>query len=65
MAVMQTPHGRVIGLILPVEDQPMKEAVEKEKAPLSQAAPDRSLGEGAKVEAKPATVKKTGRAAKK
>ena len=30
MAVMQTPHGRVIGLILHVEDQPKVEAVEKE-----------------------------------
>lgn len=49
MAVMQTPHGRVIGLILPVEDQPMKEAVEKEP----------------EVEAKPAAVKKAGRPAKK
>ena len=49
MAVMQTPHGRVIGLILPVEDQPMKEAVEKKP----------------EVEAKPATAKKAGRAAKK
>jgi len=53
MAVMQTPHGRVIGLILPVEDQPMKEAVEKK--------PEVE----AKVEAKPATAKKAGRAAKK
>ena len=53
MAVMQTPHGRVIGLILQKEDQPMKEAVEKE--------PEVE----AKVEAKPATVKKAGRPAKK
>ncbi|MBQ3477749.1 MAG: hypothetical protein IJH25_06240 [Clostridia bacterium] len=39
MAVMQTPHGRVIGLILPAEDQPMKEAVEDKKAsaPVSSA----------------------------
>lgn len=29
MAVMQTPHGRVIGLILPAEDRPMKEVSEK------------------------------------
>lgn len=66
MAVMQTPHGRVIGLILPVEDQPMKEA--SEKAPedsLSQAKPDSSLREGAKGEAKPATAKKAGRTARK
>ena len=53
MAVMQTPHGRVIGLILPKEDQPMKEAVEKE--PEIEAV----------VEAKPAAVKKAGRPAKK
>ena len=53
MAVMQTPHGRVIGLILPAEDQPMKEAVEKE--PEVEAV----------VEAKPAAVKKAGRPAKK
>ena len=59
MAVMQTPHGRVIGLILPVEDQPkvvtveekpMKEAVEKEPEPAAKAA---------------ASVKKAGRPAKK
>ena len=64
---MQTPHGRVIGLILPVEDQPMKEAVEKEPEAnsLSQPTVDRSLKEGAKVEAKPAAVKKAGRPAKK
>ena len=53
MAVMQTPHGRVIGLILNKEDQPMKEAVEKEPEV-----------EG-KVETKPAAVKKAGRPAKK
>ena len=53
MAVMQTPHGRVIGLILPKEDQPMKEAVEK--TPEAEAV----------VEAKPETVKKAGRPAKK
>lgn len=53
MAVMQTPHGRVIGLILQKEDQPMKEAVEKE--PEVEAV----------VEAKPAAVKKAGRPAKK
>lgn len=66
MAVMQTPHGRVIGLILQEGDQPRAEA--SEKAPgnsLGQAMPDRSLGEGAKVEAKPATAKKAGRTAKK
>ena len=66
MAVMQTPHGRVIGLILQEGDQPR--AVASEKAPgnsLGQAMPDSSLGEGAKVEAKPATVKKAGRTAKK
>lgn len=50
MAVMQTPHGRVIGLILPVEDQPMKEAVEKEPESAAKAA---------------APVKKAGRPAKK
>ena len=67
MAVMQTPHGRVIGLILPVEDQPMKEAVEKELEAnsLSQPMADSSLKEGAWVEAKPAAVKKAGRPAKK
>ena len=67
MAVMQTPHGRVIGLILQKEDQPMKEAVEKtpEANSLSQPTADRSLKEGAKVEAKPAAVKKAGRPAKK
>ena len=67
MAVMQTPHGRVIGLILPVEDQPMKEAVEKEPDAnsLSQLVADSSLKYGAGVEAKPATVKKAGRPAKK
>ena len=67
MAVMQTPHGRVIGLILPKEDQPMKEAVEKEPEAnsLSQPTVDSSLKEGAKVEAKPAAVKKAGRPAKK
>ena len=67
MAVMQTPHGRVIGLILPVEDQPMKEAVEKEPESnsLSQPTADSSLKEGASVEAKPAAVKKAGRPAKK
>jgi hypothetical protein len=53
MAVMQTPHGRVIGLILNKEDQPMKEAVEKK--PEVEAV----------VEAKPAAVKKAGRPAKK
>jgi hypothetical protein len=53
MAVMQTPHGRVIGLILHKEDQPMKEAVEE--TPKVEA----------KVEAKPAAVKKAGRPAKK
>ena len=36
MAVMQTPHGRVIGLILPKEDQPEPKAVEKE--PINSAA---------------------------
>ena len=30
MAVMQTPHGRVVGLILPREDQPVPKAIEKE-----------------------------------
>ena len=67
MAVMQTPHGRVIGLILPKEDQPMKEAVEKtpEANPLSQPTADSFIKEGAKVEAKPAAVKKAGRPAKK
>lgn len=53
MAVMQTPHGRVIGLILNNEDQPMKEAVEKEPEVKAVA------------EAKPAAVKKAGRPAKK
>lgn len=53
MAVMQTPHGRVIGLILQELDQPRAEA--SEKAPEVEA----------KVEAKPATAKKAGRTAKK
>ena len=53
MAVMQTPHGRVIGLILQKGDQPMKEAVEK--TPEVEAVD----------EAKPAAVKKAGRPAKK
>ena len=67
MAVMQTPHGRVIGLILPVEDQPKVEAVEKapEANSLSQPAADSSLKDGAKVKAKPTTAKKAGRVAKK
>lgn len=61
MAVMQTPHGRVIGLILPAEDQPMKEVSEKVKGEnsLSQPAAASSLGEGAKA------VKKAGRTVKK
>ena len=53
MAVMQTPHGRVIGLILPVEDQPMKEV--SEKVPEVEA----------KTEAKAAPAKKSGRTGKK
>ena len=53
MAVMQTPHGRVIGLILPVEDQPKVEAVEEK--PKAEA----------KLEAKAVAVKKTGRTARK
>ena len=57
MAVMQTPHGRVIGLILNNEDQPMKEAVEKE--------PEVEAKIEAKVEVEPAAVKKAGRPAKK
>lgn len=63
MAVMQTPHGRVIGLILPIEDQPIAQAIEKAPEPNS------SFGEGAqaeaKVEAKAAPAKKAGRPAKK
>jgi len=50
MAVMQTPHGRVIGLILSKEDQPEPKAVEKEPEPAAKAA---------------APVKKAGRPAKK
>ena len=57
MAVMQTPHGRVIGLILNNEDQPMTEAVEKE--------PEVEAKIEAKVEVEPAAVKKAGRPAKK
>lgn len=53
MAVMQTPHGRVIGLILPVEDQPKVEAVEEETK--VEATP----------EVKAAPVKKAGRPARK
>ena len=67
MAVMQTPHGRVIGLILNKEDQPMKEAVEKNDPSSPTGAPPLS-GEArveAVVEAKPAAVKKAGRPAKK
>lgn len=67
MAVMQTPHGRVIGLILPKEDQPMKEAVEEkpkaEATPSVCASAATSLGEGGKGKAVP--VKKTGRPARK
>lgn len=67
MAVMQTPHGRVIGLILQKEDQPMKEAVEENDPSAPTGAPPLS-GEvrvETKVEAKPAAVKKAGRPAKK
>lgn len=53
MAMMQTPHGRVIGLILPVEDQPKVEAIE-----------DKPEVE-AKPEVKAAPAKKTGRPARK
>lgn len=53
MAMMQTPHGRVIGLILPVEDQPKVEAVEEK--PVAEAKP----------EVKAAPVKKVGRPARK
>ncbi len=67
MAVMQTPHGRVIGLILPKEDQPKVEAVEKEPVgnSLSQAKPETPKEERDHTEAKPATAKKAGRPAKK
>lgn len=68
MAVMQTPHGRVIGLILPVEDQPKVEASEKNNPSASLRSAPPLSGEAkveAKVEAKPATVKKAGRTAKK
>lgn len=80
MAVMQTPHGRVVGLILPKEDQPKPVAVEKtqedvpsraktgkslrEGATPSVTCGDSSLREGAKA-AKPATAKRTGRTARK
>ena len=33
MAVMQTPHGRVIGLILHTEDQPKPEPVKEAETP--------------------------------
>ena len=53
MAVMQTPHGRVIGLILPAEDRPKAEAVEK------------ATEVEAKAEAKAVPAKKSGRTGKK
>ena len=64
MAVMQTPHGRVIGLILPAEDQPKVEAVEKKEAPLSQATPASSPPHGGEP-SKTTTAKRAGRTAKK
>lgn len=64
MAVMQTPHGRVIGLILQKGDQPKAEASEKEKAPLSQAAPDSSPPAGGEP-SKTTAAKRGGRTAKK
>jgi len=54
MAMMQTPHGRVIGLILPVEDQPKPKAAVEDK-PEAEAKP----------EAKTAPAKKAGRPARK
>lgn len=51
--MIQTPHGRVIGLVPTVEDQPKTKAVEEK--PKAEAEP----------EAKAATVKKTGRTARK
>ena len=48
MAVMQTPHGRVIGLILPKEDQPEPKAVEKEPEPAVKPAPAKKAGRPAK-----------------
>lgn len=66
MAVMQTPHGRVVGLILPKEDQPKPVAVEKTQEDVPNRAKNgNSLREGAKVAAKPATAKRTGRTARK
>jgi len=54
MAVMQTPHGRVIGLIVRKDDQPGAQAVEAAEANEAEA----------NTEAK-ATAAKRGRAAKK
>lgn len=48
MAVMQTPHGRVIGLILPKEDQPAPKAVEKEPEAAVKATPVKKAGRPAK-----------------
>ena len=61
MAVIQTPHGRVVGLIVHKDDQPVAQAVEAAECnSLSQPAADSSLGEEAK-----ATAAKRGREAKK
>ena len=51
MAVMQTPHGRVIGLIFREEDQPAPKAIEKKPEPAEKPAP--------------APAKRAGRPAKK
>ena len=48
MAVMQTPHGRVVGLILPKGDQPAPKAVEKEPDTAAKAAPAKKAGRPAK-----------------
>ena len=49
MSVMQTPHGRVVGLILQKEDQPAPKAViEKEPEPAAKAAPAKKAGRPAK-----------------
>lgn len=65
MAVMQTPHGRVIGLILNKEDQPVKEVSERNgeaSSPSAQSAATSPPHGGA---ASRATTKKSGRTGKK
>ena len=66
MAVMQTPHGRVIGLILPVEDQPKVEASEKAgKRPAAAGTSSVTPRSGATPSPKGKASEKAGRTAKK